>query len=127
MNTDIFLRAAYIANILILLPVVVTLVATRSPAAVFGAGVIESPALRLLVASLWGAILACSVFGLFAPRAFVAILVLQVIYKSAWLLAFVLPAWRNGEAVPWGPAVTFAVIVLIWPIIIAFAYYNNST
>lgn len=119
---DTLLRFAYGANIVILVPVVWALVAAGSPAAVFGPGVNESPGLRLLVVSLWGAILACSVLGMFAPRAFVAILLLQVIYKAAWLIAYVLPTWRNGEAVPWGPAVTFAAIVLIWPIILVLAY-----
>lgn len=122
MTLDVLLRAAYGANILILVPVVAALFTTASPAAVFGPGVSESPGLRLLVASLWAAILLCSVFGLFAPRAFVAILLLQVIYKSTWLLAYVLPVWRSGEAVPWGPAVTFALIVLIWPVILAAEY-----
>lgn len=125
-NADILLRAAYGANILILAPVVVALVMTGSPSAVFGPSVSESPGLRLLVASLWGAILVCSALGLFAPHAFVAILVLQVIYKSAWLLSYVVPAWRRGLPVPWGPAVTFLAIVLIWPIILGFEYWGRT-
>lgn len=100
MNVDLLLRLAYGANILILMPVVLALVGTGGPTAVFGPGVADSPVLRTLVASLWGAILVCSGLGLFAPREFVAILLLQVIYKSAWLLAFVLPAWRAGDPVP---------------------------
>jgi hypothetical protein len=117
MTADLLLRLAYGANILILLPVLVALSA-RGTASVFGPGVPDSPALRLLVASLWSAILVCSVLGLGWPRQMSAILLLQVIYKTAWLATFVIPAWRNGAPVPWGPALTFVPIILLWPIIL---------
>ncbi|MCH4892308.1 MULTISPECIES: hypothetical protein [unclassified Sphingomonas] len=117
MNGETLLRLAYTANILILLPVVIAL-HMRGTAAVFGPGVPDSAALRLLVAALWGAILLCSVVGLAWPRAMAGVLVLQVIYKTAWLLTFVLPAWRAGAPVPWGPALTFLPIVLFWPVIL---------
>ena len=93
MSIDDILRMAYGANILILVPVVGVLLATGSPALIFGVGVTELPALRLLVASL--VLTAPSAPGLNAPRAFVGVLVLQVIYKSAWLLIYVLPTWRR--------------------------------
>lgn len=124
MLADILLRAAYCANIAILVPVVYSLAATGSPVPVFGAGVSDSPGLRLLVTALWGAILACSVLGLFAPRMFIAIMILQVIYKSAWLAAYVWPQWRAGLPVPWGPAVTFAAIVVVWPIILIYVWQS---
>ena len=121
MTAETLLRIAYVANILILVPVVASLALSGSPAGVFGSGVADSPALRILVTALWAGILCCSALGLWLPRPFAGILVLQVIYKSAWLLAFVLPAWRAGQAVPWGPALTFVPIVLIWPVLLLFA------
>jgi len=124
MIADTLLRAAYCANILILVPVVYSLAVAGSPAPVFGVGVVDSPALRILVTALWGAILACSILGLLAPRMFIAIMILQVIYKSAWLIAYVWPAWRAGTPVPWGPAVTFAAIVVLWPIILLYAWQS---
>ncbi|OBV10974.1 hypothetical protein [Erythrobacter dokdonensis] len=121
MTADLALRLAYCANIAILAPVV-TLLLTGPAHRVFGAATPDIASLKLLVAALWGAILLCSVAGLFRPQAMVAILLLQVIYKSAWLAGFVIPAMRAGEAVPWGPAITFVPIVLIWPFILAAAW-----
>lgn len=117
MSGDNALRLAYAANIVILLPVVATLLRATAPA-IFGAATAESPPLRLLVAALWGAILVCSAIGLAAPRMMLGILVLQIVYKTGWLVTFVLPAFRRGDPVPWGPALTFMPIVLVWPAIL---------
>lgn len=120
-DADGGLRLAYAANILILVPVVGALLWSGT-AAVFGAGIPDSPPLRLLVAALWGAILLCSVLGLAQPRAMAGVLVLQVLYKTGWLATFVLPAWRAGDPVPWGPAFTFVPIVLLWPVLLWRAF-----
>jgi hypothetical protein len=121
MTVELFMRLAYGANIVILTPVVTALL-TGPAARIFGPQTPDVASMKLLIASLWGAILACSVIGLFQPRAMMAILALQVIYKAAWLLLFVLPAWRGGDPVPWGPALVFVPIVLLWPFIIAMAW-----
>lgn len=117
MTDDMLLRLAYGANILILLPVVTALLWSGT-AAVFGPGVPESTGLRLLVAALWGAILLCSVIGLAWPRPMMGILLLQILYKTGWLLTFVLPAIRASEPVPWGPTLVFIPIILLWPLIL---------
>ena len=105
----------YIANILILAPVVPMLFFGAQGATLFGGDVENSEGLRLLVGSLWFAILVASVAGLFAPLFFRPVLMIQVVYKAAWLVAFVLPLWRSGGAVPWGIAIIFAAIVAAWP------------
>lgn len=121
MSIENWLRLAYAANILILAPVLLALL--PGPAGrVFGPETPDVPSLRLLVAALWFAILACSAAGLVWPRAMVAILLLQVIYKSLWLVVFVWPAWRSGQPVPWGPALSFLPIVLLWPWLIVAAW-----
>lgn len=45
----------------------------------------------------------------------------QVIYKSVWLLALALPAWRAGgpDEVPMGIAASFPLIALTCPFAIA--------
>ena len=121
MTADLALRLAYGANIVILTPVVAALL-TGPAQRVFGPATPDVPGLRLLVAALWGAILLCSVVGLLRPSAMAAILLLQVIYKAAWLALFVVPAIRTADPVPWGPAITFVPIVLIWPFILAAAW-----
>ena len=118
MTTNLQLRFAYIANVVILTPVVGSLLITGSTNFVFGASVVDSSALRILVMSLWSAILICSVAGLRWPRTFVGILALQVVYKTMWLLLYALPAWHRKDFTSWGPALTFIPIILLWPFIL---------
>jgi hypothetical protein len=103
------------ANILILIPVGfgTLLKASVTDQAAFA----ESAGWRTLVGALWIAILACSVLGVLQPAGFLWLLVFQVIYKSVWLLAYAAPrlsATRRRE-IPSGIAVSFLVIVLVWP------------
>jgi len=103
------------ANILILVPVGF---GTLLKPSVTDHGVfVESAGWRTLVGSLWLGILALSVLGVRQPESFLWLLVFQVFYKSVWLLAYVVPrliAGRRRE-VPAGIALSFAVIVLVWP------------
>ena len=77
----------------------------------------ESAGWRTLVGSLWLAILAMSLLGVRQPEAFLWLLAFQVFYKSVWLLAYVLPRLVDGRRseVPAGIALSFLVIVLVWP------------
>lgn len=122
---EMLLRLAYVANLAILAPVLFALHRERASAMLqtFNGAVANSDGLRQLVMSLWFAIAACSAFGLIWPRVFMPVLLLQVFYKSAWVLGFVLPRWhRFGmRAVPWGVALTFVVIILIWPVLLVQA------
>ncbi|MBI1406167.1 MAG: hypothetical protein GC145_08590 [Caulobacter sp.] len=116
---DALLRAAYGLNIVILLPVVGWMLAGANGPMVqaFEHKVADSPGLRILVASLWAAILLCSLLGLAQPRAFVGVMLLQVIYKSLYLLLFIGPLVRERgwNAAPMGVTVTFIIIVALWP------------
>ena len=127
-SIDTLLRLAYAANILILLPVLFVLHRDRGAAslAVFDRTVANSDGLRQLVMALWLAIAACSALGLLAPRFFLPVLLLQVFYKSAWLVSFVLPRLRRvgRKAVPWGVTISFLVIVALWPFLLARALYG---
>ena len=111
------LRIAYAANILILVPVCFAMLRETGVNAVFQRSVADSHGLRLLVFSLWFAILLSSAAGLFAPAIFAPVILIQIVYKSSWLLLFVLPAMRRAERVPTGIALTFAAIVLTYPLL----------
>jgi hypothetical protein len=65
-----------------------------------------------------------SVLGLFQPLRFSPVLLLQVIYKSIWLVLYALLRLVRGDAnqIPWGIAGSFALIVLIWPFLISWDY-----
>ncbi len=80
----------------------------------------ESEGFRTILGSLWTAILIGSVLGLFFPITMSALLLIQVIYKTLWLLVYAMPRMlkqRNNE-VPWGIASTFLVIVVCYPWVI---------
>ncbi len=116
-----WLYAPYLANIVILVPVCWSLVMSGSAAGVFEGRVQESDGLRLLVASLYLAILISSVAGLFAPAFFAPLIIVQVIYKSLWLLLFMLPLMMKGDPFPGGISMTFAMIVLTYPVFFSMA------
>jgi hypothetical protein len=103
------------ANILILVPIGF---GTLLKPALTDHGVFtESAGWRTLVGSLWLAILAFSILGVRQPESFLWLLAFQVVYKSVWLLAYVLPRLADGRRreVPGGIALSFVAIVLIWP------------
>jgi hypothetical protein len=128
MSSINLLKIAYAANILILVPVVHAMFFGRGVSDVFDGRVDESLGLRLLVASLWSAILLGSIAGLWWPRFFAAVLPIQIFYKSLWLALFVVPlAQRSGwDAVPKGISITFLMIVLTYPFILWFALRGNN-
>jgi hypothetical protein len=126
MNPASFLKIAYIANILILVPTCWSMFSRHGGQRVFEGVVAESSGLRLLVASLWTAILAASVCGLFFPRFFAPLLLVQIVYKALWLGVFVTPLLLQSDAKwPSGIAICFALIVLSYPFLFWFGYVKD--
>ena len=110
---------AYVVNILVLIPVAfqTLLSGEAGNRRVFEGKFPESEGTRTILGSLWTAILVASCVGLFYPVEMSPVLIVQIIYKSLWLLVFVLPrliAGRSNE-VPWGVTLTFLIIVLAYP------------
>lgn len=86
-------------------------------------GAARSAGFRTILGSLWIAILVGSVVGLSFPVPMAPLLIVQVVYKTLWLLVYALPralGGRSGE-VPWGISLTFLVIVLTYPWVIPWA------
>ena len=83
----------------------------------------ESEGFRTILGSLWTAILIGSVLGLFFPITMSALLLIQVIYKTLWLLVYAMPRILNQRTneVPWGIASAFLVIIVSYPWIIPWA------
>ena len=114
----------YVLNILILLPVVAGLI--RHPAGealvAFG-GFADAPSLRIMVASLWSGVLLISAIALVDPVRFWPVLVFQVIYKTLFILLWVLPIWlgRTEGVIPQGPTAVFVFIIALWHFFIVAA------
>lgn len=116
-----WLYLPYIANILILAPVCWALLVTGSTDSVFEGRVGNSDGLRTLVGSLYLAILIASVGGIVWPAFFAPLILIQVIYKTCWLLVFILPLLLKGQPYPTGISAAFAMIVLMYPIFLALS------
>jgi hypothetical protein len=111
-------KLAYLLNILILLPIAVPTVFRIFPTD--QNCFIESEGWRKLIGSVWVGILILSIFGLIYPLLFCPILMLQIIYKSSWLLTYALPRVLKQQYsdLPLGITLSFMVIVIVYPIII---------
>jgi len=120
------LQLAYVVNIVVLLPIVMATIFRIFPAD--EGRFDESEGWRLLVGGLWTGIVVLSVLGLFQPVLYSPVLLLQVIYKSIWLVAYVAPrlARRETSAVPWKMASCFVAIVAVWPFVLPWAYLLGS-
>ncbi|MFM2005723.1 MAG: hypothetical protein RLZZ09_1378, partial [Pseudomonadota bacterium] len=115
------LTFAYWANIVILAPIAVPTIFRIFPTD--EGRMEESSGWRVLVGSLWTAILALSILGLFAPERYAPVLLLQFVYKTIWLLVYAAPRLLRREyaSIPWGIVVSFAAIAVVWPFIIPWS------
>ena len=122
--SDIALRIVYLANVFVAGQIGWSALFTpdRAAVTVFQNTVAPSEGLRV-VGALWLAIAVLSACGLFAPRAFAAVLLLQLIYKGSWLLAAGVPALRAGEAYPRGMFWFFVVWVAVLPWVIPWRVF----
>ena len=87
----------YIFNILVLVPIgSLTLLGGEKGGQLACQGKFsESEGFRTILGSLWMAILIGSVLGLFFPATMSPLLLIQVIYKTLWLLVFVTATIAN--------------------------------
>jgi hypothetical protein len=121
----ILLYIAYVLNILVLIPVAfqTLLSGEAGNRRVFQGKFPDSEGTRTTLGSLWTAILVASCLGLFFPVQMSPVLIVQIIYKSLWMLVFVLPRLTSGRRaeIPWGFTLTFLVIVLAYPWIVPWS------
>ncbi len=123
MSSPNLLKLAYAANLFILIPVCFSMFSATRMAQVFDGKVANSDGIRLLVASLWSAILVGSAIGLIWPEAMSLIIPIQIFYKTTWLVSFVGPRVLNDQRadVPLGITIVFVLIVMTYPVIYGLA------
>ncbi len=124
MSAELWLRIPYALNIAILLPVCWAMFSGKGESLVFQGAIATSaaPGLELLVGSLWLAILLGSIAGLVLPFPMAPLLLVQIVYKAAWLVVFVVPALLGDAPIPFGITVCFVAIVASWPFFLWAAY-----
>lgn len=73
--------------------------------------------------SFWAALSALSVLGLRYPLKMVPLLLLQMLYKSIWVIAVALPLWSTFRSIEltriMGMGAIVDLIVIPWPYVIA--------
>ena len=117
------LKLVYIANIVVAGWIGVTSLfyPKRAASSIFENVYANSEFIRL-IGALWLSIAVLSCLGLLRPQSFSPVLVLQLVYKSTWLLVVALPAIINEQPFPKGMAIFFIIWVLILPFIIPWSY-----
>lgn len=121
----------FIFNIIVLVPIgLLTLLGGKRGGQLACQGKFpESEGFRTILGSLWTAILLGSILGLFYPVSMSPLLLIQVIYKTLWLLVFVTPRLIGGRIseVPSGIALVFLVIVVSYPWVIPWQQLFRTT
>jgi len=125
------LQIAYSLDIIVSLPVAFTTLIGNDRAAgfLFKSHLPENDSFRIILGSLWMAVLICSMAGMFFPIAMSPILFLQVIYKALWLLLFGFPRWLSDrrKEVPKRIAVICIATILAFPWVIPWSILFSST
>lgn len=93
---------------------------------VFSGTIVPSIAMSVL-GSIWLAVGILSIFGLFYPLQFSPMFLIQLIYKSVWLLFIALPAFfaGNERSIPLVMTILFIFWVGGLPFAIPFRYLFN--
>lgn len=116
------LKLIYAANILVAGWIGITSLFNPRQAAltIFSGAYTPNDTIKL-VGALWLSIAVASVFGLWRPLTFSPVLLIQLVYKSTWLLVVALPAIYNKQPYPSGMAIFFLVWVLVLPFVIPWS------
>jgi hypothetical protein len=113
-----FLKLIYLANILVAGFIGITsMFAPKLSAALVFSKCYPPTELIRLVGCLWVAIALLSLGGCWRPLTFSPLLLLQLIYKGAWLIVVALPAILKDQSYPREMAIFF----LIWCVVLPFA------
>jgi hypothetical protein len=121
------LKIIYIANILVAgwISISSLFFPKTAAASVFSNAYPATEVMRL-VGCLWLAITILSVLGLARPLSFSPVLLVQLIYKSVWLLVVALPAILNKQPYPAGMALFFLIWCIVLPFVIPWSAWIKA-
>ena len=88
-------------------------------------GVFQMNGAMQLVGALWTAIAVLSLMGIFHPVKFSPVLLLQLVYKSSWLIVYVIPSLIQGKEVPIGVTIFFVFWVCVLPFAIPWKHLTK--
>lgn len=75
-------------------------------------------AVMAIVGSIWLSIGLVSVLGIFAPYRFLPVFLVQLIYKSIWLLSYILPNLQRGTLPESSSILVLIFLLLIFEFIL---------
>lgn len=122
------MKLIYIANIIVAgwIGIASLLFPTYSAKTIFSGTYTSSPLIQL-VGALWLSIALLSIAGLWHPITFSPVLLLQLIYKSSWLIFVCIPALQNNKPYPGGMALFFIIWIIVLPFVIPWKHLFNPT
>lgn len=105
--------------------IAVGLGATTVPAAIAGSGKFAGP--HTVVNSILIGFFVMALLGIKYPLKMLPVLLLELIWKSCWLLLFALPMYLNGELNQYALDVVFAcgLGVVLTPLVVPWPYVVN--
>lgn len=83
----------------------------------------DDRSLQVMLGALWTALFVCLVLGAMWPVTMAPVLLLQLIYKSLWMLGYAIPRWtgRRSGAVSVKVAGLFVAYIAVYPWIIPWS------
>lgn len=122
------MKLIYVANIIVAgwIGIASLFFPTYSAKIIFAGTYTSSPLIQL-VGALWLSIALLSIAGLWYPITFSPVLLLQLIYKSSWLIFVCVPALLNNKPYPGGMALFFIIWIIVLPFVIPWKYLFNPT
>lgn len=73
-----------------------------------------------ILGSIWLAIGFASILGIYQPYKFLAIFIIQLFYKSIWLITFIIPAFIQQTALPPATNILIGIFILLIVEVILF-------
>lgn len=120
----ISIKIVYVANIIVAgwIGISALFFPKTAAATVFEQAYPATETMRL-VGCLWLSIAILSLLGLWRPLTFSPVLLVQLIYKSTWLICVGLPAMYSGQAYPKSMAIFFVLWIVFLPLVIPWQHW----
>ena len=116
------LQIAYLLDAMVSVPVALTpLIGSKTAMrCLLGEELPQNTSVSMLLGALWMAIALCLIAGLAYPLAMSPVLILQLIYKSLWVVLFAVPRWIRGrhDEVSAKIAAIFLTYIAVYPWVI---------
>lgn len=118
------LRLMYVLSIIVAGSIGLLMVLSPSSVNSLMAMPTDNPMVYGIAGSVFLAVALLSVLGLRSPLRFVPILLMELVYKTIWIVAVALPAYINGNFPSWAVATVVIFLVFIIGDLVAIPFWT---